>query len=198
MTDNFKSPTLRRHLFGRVAASLVTWASLTGLALSEITYDIGMISLGDLYTASGTITTTGRLGNITRADIMTYDIVVDGPTPYAFVPSNPGAVIRTHSVTASPTELTTSNLFVIGAVDNSTAACTNCTQDLKWQELGDAVSYEYIDWDGFVPNIVAELPVSGQPVQIAVVIPEPAAFTLAMLAVVTLLTVRSRIETEEW
>ena len=133
-------------------------------AAAQLTYDAGTINLSGGYTATGTITTNGTLGILDPLDIISWNIVVTGATPYTFLSTSPGAGISPSISAASPTSIATTAIFELLAQDNSVdLGCLICHESFQWRNSNDRVTYSVLDLADSVPNVEAFLIVPGAP-----------------------------------
>lgn len=161
---------------------------------TPIVYDIGTISLSGGYTAVGTITTDGTVGALSIGNILAWSLDVSGQRPYTLTEASPGADVSISLVSATTTELSTTNDIVFVAMDNTTADCTLCEQRLEWSTGNAAVIYQYRDNLDGNPFIHVEMATSDVPLIIATAVPEAATLALLLSGVVplTVLGLRSR------
>ena len=112
-------------LFALVVANL----SATG---QGTTYEMLPVILSNGYEATGGfITTDGTTGQIFDTNIIDYEVVVTGPVPYTFSPSNPKAILQGggNGFDATETDLTlpfvngSVNFLFINAFDPSAPLC---------------------------------------------------------------------------
>ena len=170
----------RRRTFSLVAALLAAIAPVG--AVADITYDVAAVDLANGYAVAGTIVTDGTLGVLNAGNFLSWTITVTGPRPFVFTELSPDVSLSVESVTATPTELATQNLFGIVAKDNSPADCLVCEQRIEWSDVnGDRINYQYRDnFDGN-PFVVARLTVPESPIVIATA-PVPLPSSLVLLA----------------
>jgi len=136
---------------------------------ANITYEIAPVTLGDGYSITGGfIETDGTLGTLSPNNITSYEASVTGPVPYVFSSSNPGSEVKIMGdVMADALNLTIgldtntgADTAGIGffALDDTTAECFHCHQDLIFQNdltaAGSAtqVVYDHHDHSDDVPD----------------------------------------------
>jgi hypothetical protein len=134
---------MRKEEAMRVLISLLLACCLLveSISAAPIAYDVVRLTLVNEsglppeHVVTGTITTNGKFGRLTKTDVIDWSISVEGPRPYHFHPGNPGAEPLVGWVDASLTEITTQGQFgdlFIQADDNTVPNCMNCTQSLHW------------------------------------------------------------------
>ena len=166
---------------------------------SATTYNVIPVTLPDGYAiAGGTITTNGTMGILSLSDITGYEVQVTGIVPYTFKPSNPAsAILLGGSLIASSLDLTLQidsdpgplggNALSIQSLDNTSPACANCFQRVRWENFllgpGEASTrrYEFKDDDDNVPLIDSRLVIIPQVILVVATVPEPTCFMLSLL-----------------
>jgi hypothetical protein len=164
----------------------------------EITYYIEPHTLinerwpGDEYTLSGKIITNGTLGRLAPADIVSYEVQVDGEYSYVFNPSNPVAVVSaglnaTETVieVMPPTPPSQVDGLRFAATDNTFADCLNCRQFVQWlipAATGSArVEYQFRDTTDDDPWVYASNPNDAGASILVASVPEPATCTSTII-----------------
>ncbi len=128
--------------------SLSAWCLIIEhISATPLTYELGPITLVSYeglphveeHVVTGTITTNGTIGRLNSTDFVDWSISVEGPRPYTFQPSNPGAQVLSGWVDASLTKITAEGQFgelFVRAYDNTIANCTGCAMvEVVWLGL---------------------------------------------------------------
>jgi hypothetical protein len=140
------------------------------------------------YVMTGTITTDGKLGGLQPADVIDWSISLDGPQPFLFSPSNPGASVGPNLFFLRATDTSLNVVaaqflrFAFFAADNSDPNCSHCQQVLRWGYGGSGVWYTFGDSFDYDPSVGAYHDYGGVMPIIAIRIPEPSSWALAATA----------------
>ncbi len=190
-----RTPMLRPALAG---AAFVCLVQLASTCEGSYIFTVNQVDLGDGYLLSGGfIETDIDSGNLTPADILDYQIVVTGPVPFTFSPTNPDpAIYVDETVSVTPEEIVvpinSQTLGVHGNLLSFAATVDGFDRGIDFYntnvaKLGPRTTIEYYNDSppdyvdavaGFDPPI---------PIQIAAAVPEPSTVLLLLAGAPSLL-----------
>ncbi len=175
------------HRASLLATVLVAIALAPADRAAALTYDVGTIALTG-HTITGSITTDGTLGALTTGNITGVNIQVTGPYAWTF---NTLVGLSIFNVDATPTALTTiAGWFSLDQYPTG-APCTagnDCNTWIMWEDFAPLVEYRVRDLTDVLQLTYENVAVSGGPVLIGTIVPEPG--TAALLLVGALLLPR--------
>jgi len=191
---------MTRTLLLALLSLFLTFCSAADSKGGSINYDIqSYAALQNGYTLSGTITTDGAIGTLSKSDITAWSYTAtNGTTTYKVTSTDAFADSAVQNLTATATMLTlvqngAENFVTLGTVLNSVFV-----DELEWGRFGLFDSYNLFSasnavWDATAANPPG-LQLGGNTWIIAIVgsqgVPEPGTLTLALLGGVCLAVVQ--------
>ena len=164
---------------------------------AKSTEAIGRYPNGD-WEISGRITTDGTLGDLEPANIISFEIQVDGPVPHTFYASE-AHELEEAGLVATATEIRLRPWTIENGVPspqvlhiskpNPTSDCPDCQRFFSWSgpvpEINEEGTFQYVVYDRF-NQALPDLQTIGHVGAIIATVPEPVHHTVPLLAFLVL------------